>query len=156
MFLHKVHHSLLAFRNMRQHFSTILGAILNREINKEQKCKIQRDLQDGRGIRCGDHLPSYKYIKNTSTCGTTPTEHLLKAGRRPQTSKKARNSPHTWVGQKKKRDKRVGMGPAPIPGRDLGGSGEGGKVSTNWEAPSLVGQQGGSFGTTKESAATGV
>ena len=39
---------------------------------------------------------------NTSTCGTTPTEHLLKAGRRPQTSKKARNSPHTWVVQKKK------------------------------------------------------
>ena len=30
------------------------------------------------------------------------TEHLLNAGRRPQTSQKARNSPHTWVGQKKK------------------------------------------------------
>ena len=39
---------------------------------------------------------------NTSTCGTTPTEHLLNSGRRPQTSQKARNSPHTWVGQKKK------------------------------------------------------
>ena len=37
--------------------------------------------------------------------GTTPTEHLLNAGRRPQTSqkaRKARNSPRTWVGQKKK------------------------------------------------------
>ena len=32
-------------------------------------------LQDGRGVRHGDHLPPHKYIKNTSTCGTT-TEHL--------------------------------------------------------------------------------
>ena len=55
------------------------------------------DLQDGRGIRHGDHLPLHKYIKNTSTCGTTPTEHLLNTGRRPQTSQKARNSPHIWM-----------------------------------------------------------
>ena len=34
--------------------------------------------------------------------GATPTEHLLNTGRRPQTSQKARNSPRTWVGQKKK------------------------------------------------------
>ena len=40
--------------------------------------------------------------KNTSICETTPTEHLLNAGRRPQNSLKARNSPCTWVGQKKK------------------------------------------------------
>ena len=60
------------------------------------------NLQDGRGVRCGDHLPPNKYIKNTSTCGTTPTEHLLNAGRRSQTSQKARKSPRTWVGQKKK------------------------------------------------------
>ena len=60
------------------------------------------DLQDGRGVRRGDHLPPHRYIKNASTCGTTPTEHLLNAGRRPQTSQKARNSPCTWVGQKKK------------------------------------------------------
>ena len=46
-------------------------------------------------------LPT-KYIKNTSTCGTPPTQHLLNAGRRPQTSQKAKNSPHTWVEQKKK------------------------------------------------------
>ena len=97
---------------------------------------IEEDLQDGGGVRRGDHLPPHKYIKNTSTCGTTPTEHLLNAGRRPQTSQKARNSPRTWVGQKikeKKRDKRIGTGPAP-----LGGSCEGGKVSTHWEAHSLV------------------
>ena len=56
------------------------------------------DLQDGGGVRCGDHLPPHRYIKNTSTCGTTPTGHLLNASRRPQISQKARN----WVGQKKK------------------------------------------------------
>ena len=60
------------------------------------------NLQDGRGVSCGDHIPTHKYIKNTFTCGTTPTEHLLNAGKRPQTSQKARNSPRTWVGQKKK------------------------------------------------------
>ena len=59
-------------------------------------------LQDGGGVRRGDQLPPHKYIRNTSTCGTAPTEHLLNAGRRPQTSRKARNSPRTWVGQKKK------------------------------------------------------
>ena len=59
-------------------------------------------LQGGRGVRREDHLPPHKYIKNTSTCGTTPTEHLLNAGRRPQTSQKARNSSRTWVRQKKK------------------------------------------------------
>ena len=57
------------------------------------------DLQDGRGVRRRDHLPLHKHIRNTSTCGTTPTEHLLNTGRRSQ---KARNSPRTWVGQKKK------------------------------------------------------
>ena len=60
------------------------------------------DLQDGGGVRRGDHLPPHRYIRNTSTRGTTPTEHLLNAGRRTQTSQKVRNSPHTWVGQKKK------------------------------------------------------
>ena len=34
--------------------------------------------------------------KNTSTRGTTPKEHLLNTGRRPQTSQKARNTPCTW------------------------------------------------------------
>ena len=58
---------------------------------------MHRDLQDGGGVRRGDH----KYIRNISTCGSTPAEHLLNAGRRPQTSQKARNSTRTWVGQKK-------------------------------------------------------
>ena len=60
------------------------------------------ELQDGGRVRREDHLPPQKYITNTSTCGTTPTEHLLNAGRSLQTSQKARNSPRTWVGQKKK------------------------------------------------------
>ena len=46
--------------------------------------------------------PSQRYIRNTSTRGTAPIEHPLNAGRRRQTSQKARNSPRTWVGQKKK------------------------------------------------------
>ena len=62
------------------------------------------DLQNGGGVRHGDHLPPHKYIRNTSTCGTTPTEHLLNAGRRPQTSQKARNSP-TYLGRQKKKEK---------------------------------------------------
>ena len=74
--------------------------------NTFQKSLYVGDLQDGGGIRCGDHLPPHKYIKNTSMYGTTPTEHLLNAGRRSQTSQKARNSPRTWVGQKKKKKKQ--------------------------------------------------
>ena len=62
----------------------------------------EEELQDGKRVRHGDHLPPHTYIRNTPTCGTTPTEHLLNTGRRPQTSQKARNSPRTWVGQKKK------------------------------------------------------
>ena len=61
-----------------------------------------RDLQDGGGVRHGDHLPPHRYIRNTTTCGTTPTEHLLKAGGRSQTFQRARNSPSIWVGQEKK------------------------------------------------------
>ena len=77
----------------------IIDKPLARIIKKKRE---EEELQDGGRVRCGDHLPLYKYIRNTSTCGTTPTEHLLNTGRRPQTSQKARNSPRTWVGQKKK------------------------------------------------------
>ena len=58
--------------------------------------------EDGGRVRRGDHLPSHRYSRNTSTCGTDPTEHPLNAGRKRPTSKKARNSPRTGVGQKKK------------------------------------------------------
>ena len=82
------------------------------------KSEILGDLQDGRGVRHEDHLPPHKYIKNTSTCGTTPTEHQLNAGRRPQTCQKARNSPHTWVGKKKKQRQKNRDGTC-TSGRDL-------------------------------------
>ena len=102
---------------------------VNLHIYKEhKKVNSRENLQDGRGVRRAYHLPPHKYIRNTSTCGTTSTEHLLNAGRRPQTSQKARNSP-TYLGRakekRKNKDKRIEMGPAP-----LGGSCEGGKVST--------------------------
>ena len=57
------------------------------------KTKLRGDLQDGGRVRCGDHLPPHKYIRNTFACGTTPTEHLLNAGRRPHTSQKGLEAP---------------------------------------------------------------
>ena len=78
----------------------------------------REELQDGRRVRHGDHLPPHRYTRNTSTCGTAPTEHLLNAGRRPQTSQKARNSPCTWVGQKKKQIQKNRDGTCTI-GREL-------------------------------------
>ena len=99
----------------------------------------------------------HKYIRNTCTCGTTPTEHLLNTGRRPQTSQKARNSPGSWVGEKKKEKTETK---------------EWGPDLCQWEGTvkeerfphtrkALHGQrlgvaEGGSFGATEESAATGV
>ena len=64
--------------------------------------KVPGSGQDGGRVRRGDHLPPHRYIRNTSTRGTAPIEHPLNADRRHQTSQKARNSPRTWVGQKKK------------------------------------------------------
>ena len=55
--------------------------------------RLREDLQDCGGVRRGDLLPPHKYIKNTSTGGSTPAEHLLNAGRRPQTSQKAKKLP---------------------------------------------------------------
>ena len=59
-----------------------------RQMFKQKQGDSRGDLQDGGGVRHGDHLPPHKYIRNTSICGTTPIEHLLNAGRRPQTSEK--------------------------------------------------------------------
>ena len=100
-----IHHDQVGFIPGIQGFVNICKSInvihhINKLKNKNHM--IVGDLQDGRGVRRGGHLPPHKYIKNISTCGTTPTEHLLNAGRRPQTSQKARKYPHTWVGQKKK------------------------------------------------------
>ena len=55
---------------------------------------------------------SHKYIKNTSTCGMILTEHLLNAGRRPKTFKRARKA-RNCIRQKKKRQKRIRTGPEP-------------------------------------------
>ena len=108
-------------------------------------------------MRRGDRLPPHKHIRNTPTCGTTPTEHLLNAGRRPQTSQKARNSP-TYLGRAKEKEKTE----TKEQGRDL----------QQWEGAvkeerfprtrkPLCGRrlrvaEGGSFGATEESAAIGV
>ena len=54
--------------------------------------QIKNKTDWGPSSRWRDHLLPHKYIKNTSTCGTTPTEHSLNAGRRSQTSQKARHS----------------------------------------------------------------
>ena len=58
--------------------------------------------EDGGRVRCRDHLPSHRHSRNTSTRGTAPTGNPLNSGRKHQTSQKARNSPRTWEGQKKK------------------------------------------------------
>ena len=52
------------------------------------------DLQDGGGVRLGDHLPPHKYIKNTSTCGTTPIEHLQNALAEDLRHPKRQETPH--------------------------------------------------------------
>ena len=75
----------------------------------------------------------------------TLTERLLNAGGRLQTSKRARKSPCNWAGQKKKRQKGIGNGPAP-----LGGSCEKGKVSAHWEVPSVPLSIGGDRGVASE------
>ena len=46
--------------------------------------------EDGGGIRWGDHLLLYKYIKNSTACGTTPAAHFLNADKRLQTSQKGK------------------------------------------------------------------
>ena len=46
-------------------------------------------VENGGGVRQGDHLCPHNNIKNVSVCGTTPTEYFLNTGRRSQTSKKA-------------------------------------------------------------------
>ena len=83
----------------------------------------------------------------------TPTERWQKTSDFP----KGKKFP-TYLGRakekRKNRDKRIGMGPAP-----LGGSCEGGKISTL--GSSFTGRDrgwggGGSFGAKEESTATGV
>lgn len=74
--------------------------------------------------------PPHKCIKNTCAHETTHTEHLLNTGRRPQTSKKASQSPQNEVVKAKdKRDKGLEQDLHP------GASHEGGKVSAHLDTP---------------------
>ena len=41
-------------------------------------------MEDGGGVRCGDHQPPPKYIKNSSRYGTTPTKQPLDNSKRPR------------------------------------------------------------------------
>ena len=40
--------------------------------NSPSRVLAAEDVQDGGGLRRGDHLPPRKYTRNASTCGTTP------------------------------------------------------------------------------------
>ena len=82
-----------------EHQESVIHTAQNK---REKKKKETKEREDGRRVRRGDHLPPHRYIRNTATRGTAHIEHPLNADRRRQTSQKARNSPHTWVGQKKK------------------------------------------------------
>ena len=77
-------HSLISCFNLIDCLISLPKCLYLRHLIKKGNCG--EELQDGGGVRRGDHLPPHKYIRNTSTCGTTPTEHLLNAGRKPQTS----------------------------------------------------------------------
>ena len=125
---------------------------------KETINKMKRQpSEDGGRVRHGDHLPSHKYIRNTSTCGTTPTEHLLNAGKRPQNSQKARNS-LTYLGRAKEKRKQGQKN------RDGTCTSGGGAVKEErfphtrkpLRRRRLRVVEGGSFGVAEESAAIGV
>ena len=51
----------------------------------------------------------HNYIENTTACGTVLTEHLLNAGRRPQTSERSRDL-HVTVYDKRRKIKRKESG----------------------------------------------
>ena len=92
------------------------------------KNMTHRDLQDGRGVRRGDHLPPHKYQKciymwNNSY--RTPTEHWQNTSDFPN-GKKLPMFLGRAKEKRKNRDKRIGTEPAPV-----GGSCEGVKVSTH-------------------------
>ena len=100
-----------------------------------------------------DHNFFQKYIKNTSTCGVILTEHLLNTGRSFQTSKRERQFPGKWVGQKGKRKKRE----IKELGQTLGGSCERGNLSMHGKTLHWWGdpwEQRGSFGTLEQIVAT--
>ena len=98
------------------------GAMLGEQ---RYRGELRGVFQDGRGVRCGDHLSPHKYIYMWNNSYRTPTERWQKTSDFP----KGKELP-TYLGRakgkRKNRHKRIGMGPAP-----LGGSSEGGKLSTH-------------------------
>ena len=101
------------------------------------KVKLEGDLQEGRGVGRRNHLPPHKYIKDNiymwNSSYRTPTERWQKTSALP----KGKKLP-TYLGRAKEKRKnsnnRIGKEPTP-----LGGSCEGGKVSTHYGGPSLAG-----------------
>lgn len=85
---------------------------------------------------------SHKYFKNTSTHGMILTGYLLNAGRKLQTSEKARKSPLNQAGQKKKM-KGISQDPHPWEGAVKGSHQQGDQLG-----------QRGSFSAWEESRAT--
>ena len=86
-----------------------------------------------------------KYINMWNNSYRTPTECWQKTSDFPK-GKKLSTYPGRAKEKRKNRDKRIGLRPAL-----LGGSCEGGKVPTHYEAPSraeTAGGGGGSFGAT--------
>ena len=72
---------------------TALSSTIPRDDDDEYKSNEGERGEDGGRVRCRDHPPPHRYIRNTSTRGTAPIEHPLNAGRRPQTSQK-QETPH--------------------------------------------------------------
>ena len=110
----------------------IMKSLFWRGASREQKSKTWRS-------------PSFpqicqKYIYMWNNSYRTPTEHWQKTSDFP----KGKKLP-TYLGRakekRKTRNKRIGMGPAPV-----GGICEGGKVSTHLEAPSWTETAGGGGG----------
>ena len=68
--------------------------------------------QDGGGIRGCAHLLPQTHQKNTSICKTTCKEHQLteELAEEFKSRKRARNSWHNWVEQKKKREREKESG----------------------------------------------
>ena len=82
------------------------------------------DLQDGGGVRRGDHLHPHKYIYMWNNSYRTPTERWKKTSDFPKGKKIPMHLGRAK--EKKTTEKRIGTGPSL-----LGGSCEGGKVSTH-------------------------
>ena len=136
-------------------------SILTRYQDSLWKCKnpgMMRDLQDGRGVRRGDHLPLHKYIRNTSICGTILQNTYWTLAEDLRLPKRQETPPRTWVGQKKEeKERQKNRDRTYTSGRELWRT----KSFHTLGSPSLVetgggGGGGGSFRATEESAAIGV